>query len=423
LPRQGAIAVAGRGTTPAIRRLLHEHPDAIATTTTTLDRHGFGGLLLAAAGVRSLAALARAAKSVRPLTLALDTGGTRFGAPPVSFLRQLRRHPGLLVYACDDFDGDGLGIPRTGRPAWPPAELARIVLVANLQGLGMSLHEVASRAAAFAPLPRERVDGRHYAAMLSAYLDRCPPSTAISVLLTGVTPSRASIARELAAHVVAHVRGRHPPLRDPQVAVRVAATLDVDEGAFEVLATSVDRRSRAALHGVCAVLLPADTSHPAAAPARTAAAASAMSGWLRARPAALVVVVSHDAPARAARAAVAAARAGIPVRVVPDSGRGPGGALRAAARAVPAGFALLIGNASSDPSLIRMLGGLGTTMRRAVLVPVRGARVTHPIFYPADLRGALGRAADAGDLLRSQAHRVVYLRVDGDALANRDRVS
>jgi len=422
LPQQGAIAFAGPGgTTATIRRLLHERPDAIATTTTQFDRHGFSiGLLLTATDTPALARLARAARSVRPLTLALDAGAADFVAPPVAFLRQLARDRGLVVYACDAADRGALVLPRDRVPAWPPVALARVVLVANLQGLGMSLREVAPRPADFAARSTTRVNAAHYAAMLSAYADVCPPSTPITVLLTGVTPSRVAVARTLAEHIVQHVRGRNPLLLDPRAAVRVVVTPEVDTGAFEILASDVQRRPRATLHGVCAIVLttePVVSIRPATRGRRQRMhPRPALSAWLRARPAALVVVVPRDAPDRAARAAVAAARAGIPVRVVTDPGRGPGSALRAAARAVPPGFALLIGTPTSDRALIHALGDLGTTMRRAILVPVRGAQETQPVFYPADLRGALARSSDAagGELRQSNLHRIIYLRTDED---------
>jgi len=423
LPHRGAIGFAGPGAAlAAIRRLLHEHPQSIATTTTSLDRYGFGtGLLITATDAPALARLASAARAARPLTLVLDRGMARFSAPPVAFLRRLGRDHDRVLFACDTTGDDRPAGRGKGSPAWPPVPLATTVLALDLATAGSE-----------ATTSRRRAVQASLTDSLSAWLDACPPSSAIAVLLTGVTPSRMALARSLSDHVVRQVRGRNPLHRSGNVPVRVVATHDIASGPFEVLAREVAIRSprgrggRTArlaqtprLPGVCAVVLADVDAAPQArvqtTRSRRPRARPTLSGWLGARPAALVVIVPRDASGYAARAAVAAARAGVPVRIVHASGSGMVHAFRAAARAVPPGFALLVGEPGLDRASVHTVGTLGTTMQRAILIPVRDNVEMGPIFYPADLHRELARVTDAtGARALFEAHptRVVHLRMD-----------
>src|SRR5262245_14230802 len=91
--RRGVYAFAGAGgKTSAIRRLLVEHPRALATTTTHLAANGFGpGLLAVAADGGTLERVQHLLLASRPLTLALGGIGTRLRSPGLHWHRALAR--------------------------------------------------------------------------------------------------------------------------------------------------------------------------------------------------------------------------------------------------------------------------------------------------------------------------------------------
>jgi probable selenium-dependent hydroxylase accessory protein YqeC len=455
--RAGVHAFAGAGgKTSAIRRLLHERPDALATTTTHLALSGFGvGLLAAAPGAAALEMQLPLLRRARPLTLALYVGGPRLQAPPLEWLHRFlaAEARSLVLVEADGAAQHLVKLPAAHEPAWPPVAMQSAVVVVGLEALGAPARDVLHRHAAFARvgLRSPRVGLEHLARMLAEYARACPPRAPLAVLFSGAHPDRMAQVAELALHLRRVVQERDPRLQDPDAPLRVIATPDVSTGPYWFWNLRPARGARpaggggVALPGVCGVLLAAGSgrrfrrSTRGRVPVRGAAGEAgdsklltrwrgrtlvehAVSAWCRAGFAEVVVVLGHDADRIEPLVRRAARGASLPVCVVRNRhhARGLGTSVRAAVRAASPDLSLLFGHADMPavrPDTLRRIAALGSTLRRCIIVPERHGAPTNPVYFPPDLRAELARVQDAGGGKRVYAaHAERVFRLDlGDA--------
>ena len=443
LPSRGVVAFVGAGgKTGAIRRLLHERPASLATTTTHLGRDGFGrGLLVVFPEAAALERAAAQLDSGRPLTLAL-AAGSRLQGPPLVWLEAWsRQRPGdLLLVEADGAARRLVKLPAAHEPAWPPGPLARVVLVVGLAALGRAPAEVAHRPQRFGAGGTVAV--ADVERMLDAYLLRLPPRAALSVLLTGAGGLRPEVLHRLVSHLERRVRRRDPRLQDPGVPLRVAAAHDLASGPFQSWDLGRGTKRRAVtLPGVCGILLAAGLGRRYG---RTAAGESKLLELWRGKPLVehaarhllaagfgLVIVVTgpRDAGVRAAVRRAAAAGV-VPVRFVRNMlpARGLGSSVRAAARAVPPGFGMLFAHADMPAvrvSTLRRIATLGSTLQHGIVRPVVRGAPRNPAYFPAALLPALRRLPDADGgraVVAAHPERVFPLRLDpGTDLVDVDR--
>lgn len=435
----GVYAFVGAGgKTSAIRRLLGERPQALATTTTHLSRSGFGvGLLVAAPGGPALRRLEAHARGVRPLTLARGTGGARLAAPSLEWQHEFfgRHRRDLVLVEADGARRRRLKLPAAHEPAWPPAALAGAVVVVGAAALGAPADLACHRPSAFAAagLRGARVTERHLHVMVERYLQRLPPQGPVAVLITGIRSPDMALVQRLVRHVLLQVRRRDPRFQSPYVPVRVVATPDLASGPFWTWGFGAVREDRRIeLPGVCGILLAAGRGERFGRSGKCVSkllvrwrgqALVEHSGrhWRAAGFAQLVAVTGHaPAPVEAGlRRGASSPRA--PQLVLARNrahARGLGTSVRAAARRVPDGMGLLFGHADMPrltPAILRRIARLGTSLREWIVIPTVAEKPVNPVYFPASLRGALLRVADAGGgkpVIAAHRDRVFYLAVD-----------
>ncbi|MFQ5600013.1 MAG: selenium cofactor biosynthesis protein YqeC [Candidatus Krumholzibacteriia bacterium] len=433
--RTGVHAFVGAGgKSAAIRRLLAERPESVASTTTHLAHSGFGyGLLGVGSDAASLERMQPALLRARPLTLAVrGSDRTRLEGPELEWhLRLARAHPSRLFLV--EADGAARRLvkrPAAHEPVWPPGPLERAVIVAGLSALGLPVADALHRPESFrrAGLGADTVGLEHLACMLRDYAESAPPRAPLTVLLTGVRADHTSAVADLARHLERVVRGRDPRQQDPGVALRVVATADVEAGAYDVWDLGGGVRSGVRLPGVSGVLLAAGLSARLRRPrcasklllvwGRRTLVEHAVQRWCRAGFPELVVVSGHEAARLEPLVLRAAEGFGTHVRIVRNRryARGLGTSVRAAARAVPAGRALLFGHADMpaiEPATLRHIATVGSTLRSRIVVPTVLGAPRNPVFFPADLRGELVRVPDASGGRRvTRTHRDRVFELD-----------
>ena len=406
--RFGVWAFVGAGgKTAAIRRLLGERPDAVATTTTHLDGAGFDiGLLAVAPDAANLEAMEAALGALGPATFALGGKRGRLQAPSADWLQRffLRHRDGLVLVEADGARRRLVKLPGPHEPAWPPVVLSGNVVVVGCDALDERLEQAAHRPAAFGA-GGARVTAAHLEAMLAAYVERALPAP-ICILLTGVDAARLPIARRLSAFAARAVQGRARRERRRPQPLRIVATPDLASGAYWVLAASRRTAPATPFDTVWGVLLAAGRG------ARFGSVAGATKLLVRWRGRALVehaveawsaagfgrlCVVTGEARA-AVEAEVRRAARRRPLALVhnPDHARGLGTSVRRAARAAPAGVALLYGHADMPalrPETLRRIAAAGVALGDRIVVPTVGGAPRNPAYFPADLRTDLARAA------------------------------
>jgi len=437
--RHGTYAVVGAGgKTATIARLLHERPTALATTTTHLDRSGFGhGLLAVFANAGALARTAPELLHARPLTLALGAGA-RLQGPSLAWLQSFTQaKPQALVFV----EADGarrrlVKLPAPHEPAWPPAPLQRVVLVVGLAALGQPAVRVAHRPRA----STRTVELRDVQRMLRDYLGRMPPRAAVSVLFTGANTVAAPVLQGLVEFCMRVVQQRDPAVLDPGVALRVVAAADVAHG--DCLYWHNRRSLRALspqLPGVCCVLLAAGLGRRfgqggggklLARWRGQPLAVHAAHRLRRAGFAAIVVVTGGDKSRIGPHLRAALGGAASRLRFVsnPNPARGLGSSVRLGARAVPAGMGMVFAHADMPAvrvATLRRISSMGSTLQHCIVRPMVGGVPRNPVYFPAALRGELMRVPDAvGGKAVLRRHRSRVLDLDcapGDDLVDVDR--
>ncbi len=437
--RHGIHAFVGAGgKTAAIARLLHERPTALATTTTHLDRSGFGhGLLAVFANASTLARTTPELLRARPLTLAIGAGA-RLQGPTLAWLQRfIQASPrSLLLVEADGARRRLVKLPAPHEPAWPPAPLQRAVLVVGLAALGQPAARVAHR-------PRESAGAVHLRDvkyMLRTYLERMPPRAAVSVLFTGANTVAAPVLQGLVEFCMRVVQQRNPAWLDASVGLRVVATADVMSG--DCVFWNAGRGSRSVsppLPGVCGVLLAAGLSRRFG----RRDGGKLLARW-RGQPlvahaarrlrdagfAAIVVVTSRDDGGIAPVIRTALRGADLRLRFVrnPAPARGLGSSVRLGARAVPPGMAMVFAHADMPAirvATLRRIATMGATLRHCIVRPMVRGVPRNPVFFPADLRDELMRVPDAmggKTVLQRHRSRVFDLECEpGDDLVDVDR--
>ncbi len=227
--------VGAGGKTAAIRRLLHERPGSLASTTTSLDRSGFDcGTLAVAADAAALGRLAVRLAHVRPLTLAIDAA-THLGAPAAAQLAAwIAANPSVTLVEADDAGRRLVKLPVPGAPAWPVAGLVHTVVVVGCDALDRPLAEVASRPRSWhGARPGARVRAVHLEQMVRAYAAVCPPRGALVLLLTGIDAGRLELATRLGRAFRRALRAHHGS-QDAKRPFRLVAARHLGAGTFWV---------------------------------------------------------------------------------------------------------------------------------------------------------------------------------------------
>lgn len=426
--------VGAGGKSAAIQRWMLEDPIVLATTTTHLALHGFGGVLVAARDVAGLDEALPHFASVRPLTVALRRGD-RLAAPSATWLAWwlASQSASRVLVEADGAARRLAKLPAPHEPAWPPVPDVHVVLVVGLRALGEAADEVLHRPAAFrrAGIAGSEVRVAHLDRMIADYVALAPPRAPLVLLLTGAGDADERVVRRLGRSFGRCVRQRDAGLQSPAVPWRVVATPDVTTGPYWTWRDAGAASPRVPrLPGVCGVLLAAGRGSRFGSGASKLLARwrgktlieHAVSTWCRAGFARLVVVTGADADRIEPLIHAVAAARGVHVRVVrnPRFARGLGTSVRAAARAAPEGFGLLVGHADMPaigPATLRRLADLGSTLRRSIVVPWVG-RAANPVYFAADLRRPLARVPDArGGKAVFERHRdrIVYVPMSESA--------
>ncbi|UCE02146.1 MAG: NTP transferase domain-containing protein [Candidatus Latescibacterota bacterium] len=438
LGRGGVHAFVGAGgKSAAIRRLLRERPEAIATTTTHLAASGFGrGLLAVFPDAQALARLQPRLRS-RPLTLARRADSNRLRSPPLDWFTRVKRDALLLVEA-DGAAGALVKRPGPHEPAWPPAAIARAVIVVGLAAVGEPVARVSHHPERFGSRRDATVDLEMVEQMLRDYLGAAPPHAALTVLLTGAERVAPQAVERLVAWCERRVRKRSPQLQSPSVPLRIVAVDDVARGACTTWEREAPAASPAArLPGVTGVLLAAGIGRRFGAPGAKLLARwrgrslveHAVERWSRADPAELLVVVgcaAEEVEARVRRAARGRARA---LRLVRNRGfaRGLGTSVRAAVRAASPGTALLFGHADMPAvsvATLQRIADVGSTLRTWIVQPTVDGVPRNPVYFPAELRRELARVPDAAGgrvVCKAHAERLLRLEFAAAELVDVDR--
>jgi probable selenium-dependent hydroxylase accessory protein YqeC len=436
--RAGVHAFVGAGgKSAAIRRLLRERPEAIATTTTHLAASGLGHALLAVfPDAQALARLQPRLRS-RPLTLALGAGSNRLRAPPLAWFTRVKRDELLLVEA-DGAAGALLKRPGRHEPAWPPAPIARAVVVVGLAAVGEPVARVCHHPERFGSRRDAMVDLEMVHQMLRDYLEAAPPHAPVTVLLTGAQRVRPQAIERIVARCERLVRRRSPHLQNPSVPLRIVSINDVGRGVCTMWELEApDASPGARLPGVTGVLLAAGIGRRFGAPGAKLLARwrgrslveHTVERWSRADPVELLVVVgcaAEQVEARVRRAARGRARA---LRLVrnPRFARGLGTSVRTAVRAATPGTALLFGHADMPAisvATLQHIADVGSTLRTWIVQPTADGLPRNPVYFPAELRRELARVPDAAGgrvVCKAHAERLLRLELAGAELIDVDR--
>lgn len=462
LPRRGAVAFVGAGgKTSAIARLLSERPQAVATTTTHLARHGFArGALAVCRDMADLRAVEAELLRHAPITLALrGDEALRIGGPDLAWQESFaRRHPStLLLVEADGAAGRDIKLPGPHEPAWCAAPLRSAVIVVGCRAWGHRLADVAHHPERFEAhgVGARTVGTEHLAAMLSHYVHAMPPEAAVRVLLCGTDAMPNAALAELAEHAMRLVRQRDPLWNDPNVAVRVVAQHDAHAehdrqaahsaqtahtAAYTVwYAAARPRSRRTRLAGVCGVLLAAGLGRRFASDVETkllarwrgrSLVAHAVRRWSAAGFAELVVVTGHAATA-VEREVRHASPLGTRLRIVRNAryARGLGSSVRTAARHATPGMALVFGHADMPAvrrETLMRIASLGRRLRHRIVVPLRAGQPANPVYFPPTMQSVLRRVPEGrGGRSVYRAHRDLVFELDvgaGADLVDIDRV-